>query len=291
MEEESGQLLRAALPEHWVVHGYSPDYGIDGTVEIFEYIDDDQEYAESLGETFFFQLKSTKKCAQAEVKISTRANVEKSSYVPGDDHVTMRVVRYNFRDTDELATIEAMGAGVVVVLFLACLDCGRVFFVSLTDLIEKVLTPESPGWRDQNSKVIYIPASNEVAPDTPLLTLLRFYGLRPKLMGLFTKVHFQWAELEHGLNELTPAAWQEMAQHFTENLLRPNVWDYCGWGLLHRYKDQLQRMRRLLAEKGTSAGVRRECMDLWFGLDALGRTFEDVAREWGLPTALGQLAS
>ena len=40
MEEESGQLLYEALPEQWVIHAYAPDYGIDGAVEIFDYIDD-----------------------------------------------------------------------------------------------------------------------------------------------------------------------------------------------------------------------------------------------------------
>jgi len=40
MEEESGQILRVSLPKEWVIHEYSPDYGIDGTVEMFAYVDD-----------------------------------------------------------------------------------------------------------------------------------------------------------------------------------------------------------------------------------------------------------
>ncbi|MDA8046203.1 MAG: DUF4365 domain-containing protein [Actinomycetota bacterium] len=292
MEEESGQLLRAALPEQWVIHGYTPDYGIDGSVEIFEYTDNSRQCAETLGETFFFQLKSTESCDATEIEVPARGNVEKSPYRPVlDDLTTMEVIRYDFKDTDELLTIETMGAGIVVVLFLACLDTGRVFFVNLTDLIDKVLTPESPDWRRQGSKVIHVPVLNEITADAPVLMLLRFYGLRPKLMGLFAKVHFQWAELEYGQAELSVQQFHAMALHFIEKLLPFDVWDYAGWDLLRHYKEQLLRMRGLLTERGPSEEARGACLDFWFRLDAIGRTFEDVTREWGLPTVLGRLSS
>ena len=285
-------MLRTTLPEHWVIHGYTPDYGIDGSVEIFEYTDDGHDYAQTLGETFFFQLKSTKSCHVTEVAVPARGNVEKAPYRPVIDDVTpMEVIRYDFNDTDELLTIEAMGAGLVVVLFLACLDSRRVFFVNLTDLIDKVLTPESPDWRMQGSKVIHVPTLNEITPNAPVLTLLRFYGLRPKLMGLFAKIHFQWAELEHGRVELSVQQFHAMALHFIEKLLPFDVWDYSGWDLLRHYKEQLLRMRTLLTDRGPSEEARTACLDFWFRLDTIGRTFEDVAREWGLPTVLGRLSS
>jgi hypothetical protein len=77
MEEASGQVLRASLPEQWVIHEYSPDYGIDGTVEMFEYTDGGKEYAEALGETVFFQLKSVRDCEMRSVTLEPRMNVEK----------------------------------------------------------------------------------------------------------------------------------------------------------------------------------------------------------------------
>jgi hypothetical protein len=292
MEEQSGQLLRAALPEEWVIHEYTPDYGIDGSVEVFQYVDDSREVSETLGETFFFQLKSTKTCDVAHIEVPGRGNVEKAPYRPTEHDLTpMTVIRYNFNDTDELLTIEAMGVGVVVVLFLACLDTNRVFFVSLTDLIDKVLTPESPGWRFQRSKVIHVPMLNELTRDAPVLTILRFYGLRPKLMGLFSKVHFQWAELGYGNATLSASDFHSMALHFIGQLLRFDAWDYPGWDLLRHYKEQLVRMQTLLTERGPSQEARDACIDFWFRMDAIGRTFEDVTREWALPTALGRAAS
>lgn len=292
MEEDSGRLLRELLPRQWAIHGYAPDYGIDGAVEIFEFTDESEDYAETLGESFLFQMKSAKACDICTVKVPWRGNVEKAPYAPSDETTDLEVVRYNFDDTDELLTVEAMGSGAVVVLFLACLEQGRVFFLNLTDHIDKVLTPESPTWRDQGSKVIYVPTLNEVRPDSPVLhQLLRFYAMRPKLMALFTKIHFQWAELGHGLGELEDDAWHAMALHFIAVLLRFDVWTYDGWELLGHYREQLERMQALLLERGPSSEAQGACMDFWFRMDALSRTFEDVTREWGLPTALGHASS
>jgi hypothetical protein len=291
-EEESGRLLRERLPRQWAIHGYAPDYGIDGAVEIFEVTDETEAYAETLGESFLFQLKSERSSDIRTVTVSGRGNVEKAPYKPSDDSIEMEVVRYNFDDTDELLTIEAMGSGAVVVLFLVCLEEQRAFFLNLTDHIDKVLTPESPDWRDQGSKVIYVPTVNEVRPESPVPhLLLRYYALRPKLMALFTKVHFQWAELGHGQRELETEAWHAMALHFIEVLLRFDVWTYEGWELLAHYRGQLERMQSLLVERGPSREAQEACMDFWFRMDALSRTFEDVTREWGLPTALGYASS
>jgi hypothetical protein len=292
MEEESGRLLRERLPKQWAIHGYAPDYGIDGAVEIFEFTDDTHEYAETLGESFLFQLKSERKSDVAKVTVPHRGNVEKAPYAPSEDSIDIEVIRYQFDDTDELLTVEAMSSGAVVVLFLACLDRQRVFFLNLTDHIDKILTPESPDWRNQGSKVIYVPTLNEVGPDSPTThQLLRFYALRPKLMALFTKIHFQWAELGHGLNELDGPAWHAMALHFIDLLLRFDVWSYDGWVLLGHYQNELQKIQRLLTDRGPSIEAQAACMDFWFRMDALARTFEDIAREWGLPTALGYMAS
>lgn len=292
MEEESGRLLRQRLPRQWAIHGYAPDYGIDGAVEIFEFTDETKAYAETLGESFLFQLKSERSCDVCTVTVSGRGNVEKAPYKPSNDSVEMEVVRYNFDDTDELLTIEAMGSGAVVVLFLVCLERQSAFFLNLTDHIDKVLTPESPGWREQTSKVIYVPTMNEVRPDSPVThLLLRSYALRPKLMALFTKIHFQWAELGHGQRELGYEAWHAMALHFITVLLRFDVWTYEGWQLLPHYRRQLERMQILLVDRGPSRESQEACMDFWFRIDALSRTFEDVTREWGLPTALGYASS
>ncbi len=292
MEEESGVILRGALPSQWVIHEYTPDYGIDGSVEIFEYVDEEEEYAETLGETFFFQLKSVRSCDVTEVMLPSRRNVEKGPYLQTDGNpVESEIIKYQL-ETDELLTIEAMGSGLVVVLFLVCLDSQRVFFLNLTDAVDKILTPESPDWRDQRSKVIQVPALNELTPTTPLLDILRFYGARPKLTGMFSKVHFQWAELGHGIDELPEEEWHAMASHFTDALLRLDIWEHPSWaGLLGRYGRDLMQMRKYLDEHAPSEVDRLAVLNLWFQMDGVSRTFEDIAREWGLPTALSQMSS
>lgn len=195
-------------------------------MEIFQYVDEHGQYAETLGETFFFQLKSVRSCDVTEVTFPSRYNVEKGPYRESDGNpVESRVINYEL-ETDELLTIEAMGSGLVVVLFLVCLDSKRVFFLNLTDAVDKILTPESPDWREHRSKVVRVPALNELTPTMPLLNILRFYGARPKLTGMFSKVHFQWAELGHGLHELSPEEWHAMASHFTDALLRLDIWDH-----------------------------------------------------------------
>lgn len=291
MEEQSGRLLASSIPQEWVVHEYAPDYGIDGTVEIFRFIDAEQKYAETLGETVLFQLKSTKSCTITSIEAPWRINVEKWGYRPTENSVATSVIRYDFEDTDELATIEAMGTGNVVVLFLACLDTGRVFFLNLTDYIDKVLSAEAPSWREQGSNVIHIPTLNELKPHAPILTVLRFYALRPKLLALFTTIDFQAAELSNGRDELSLDDWHSMALNFARRLLRFDVWNYEGWALLRHYHKELQRMEMALTQERQSTAGQARCIDFWWQLATLGRTFEDVTREWGLPTALGHAGS
>jgi hypothetical protein len=110
-------------------------------------------------------------------------------------------------------------------------------------------------------------------------------------MALFTKIHFQWAELGHGRSELSGDKWHAMALHFIAVLLRFDVWTYEGWELLAHYRTELERMQVLLQERGPSVEAQDACMEFWFRMDALSRTFEDGTREWGLPTALGHSSS
>lgn len=42
-----------------MIHEYGPDYGIDCVVELFDYIDEAKEVAETLGEHFYVQLKAS----------------------------------------------------------------------------------------------------------------------------------------------------------------------------------------------------------------------------------------
>ena len=137
--------MRSSLPKQWAVRPYAPDYGIDGSIEVFGEPNTDGE-AETLGELFLFQLRSRVSCGIRTLRVRGRMNIEKYPLTPtamGD--ATIEVIPFRIR-TDDLMTFEGMGTGTAVVLFLVCLDSQRVFFVCLTDLIEKVTTPEDPNW-------------------------------------------------------------------------------------------------------------------------------------------------
>ena len=288
-EERSKEVLRCVLPPQWVIHDYAPDYGIDGVVELFEYVDSEQQMAETLGESFFFQLKSVETSPLQTRRVRNRLNVEKfplSAEPRSAETADLEVMAYPL-ETDELLTIESMGSGLAVLLLLVTLDTGSVSFVCLTDYIDKVLTPEDRAWREKGTKTIYVPVVNRIEPDTTLLLLLRFYALRPKLMGMFTKVHFQWAELEHGLMELGLDGWRWMAVHFADRLLQLDVWEFPGWPLLGWYRAQLVQVRRLLESSHFEEGSVGEVIAFWYRMDAISRTFEDVMREGALPTLLG----
>ena len=77
-----------------------------------------------------------------------------------------------------------------------------------------------------------------------------------------------------------------MALHFGESLLRLDVWDPPAWALLADYKMKLTEVVRRLAEEPDRID-RRAVVDFWFRMDTISRAFEEVSREWGLPTQLG----
>ena len=106
-------------------------------IERFQFVDQEERYAETLGEMFLFQLKSVETCDVQERHLHPRYNVEKGPYRQAEgDPVEVEAVAFQL-DTDELLTIEAMGSGLSVCVVLVCLDTARVFCVSLTDYIDK----------------------------------------------------------------------------------------------------------------------------------------------------------
>jgi hypothetical protein len=53
MEDESVKVLQGLLPKEWVIRPYHRDYGIDYVIELFNYVDEEQRMAETLGEQLF----------------------------------------------------------------------------------------------------------------------------------------------------------------------------------------------------------------------------------------------
>lgn len=127
MEDESFKIIKGILPNEWLVREYRPDYGIDLTLEIFKYIDEEKTKAETLGEHLFIQVKSVQKLNKETVKVKSRSNVAKYKLEENnDDFIEMDIIKYQL-ETSELKTIQSMGAGVPVLLFYVALDTKQVF--------------------------------------------------------------------------------------------------------------------------------------------------------------------
>jgi hypothetical protein len=307
MEEDSGALLRSVLPREWVIHEYAPDYGIDGTVEIFEPVENDPGSFETLGEHIFFQLKSINKG-----NVVPRVAVQRSNPLLGREQLISRrdsgeqlavrfdVITYDM-EVNELLTVEAMGASVAVVLFFVPLDQNEVYVVNLTDYIDRVLNFEDPAWRNKESKRMYIPVANRV-PTMPAMALLRQYGKRAKLMHLFNMTAYQHAAITEWFDDREDEI-TVLASRFCDRLLALDVWNENSWAILQHYHGIICAYRDLFAgdesamsrlgwkDFGNPTGVKLDLYSkirfTWQGLNSLGLNYEDLVREWGLPTYNG----
>ncbi len=296
MEEESLRIIREILPSEWVFHEYRPDYGIDLSIEPFESVEEDT--LETLGEHLFVQLKSVKIAKLHNLEVVSRQNVEKRSLsadasyaVSPSQHI--EVLPFTI-STNDLVTVQLMGAAAPVLLLLVPLDVKRVFFLCLNDLVDKVIIPDDPSFMEKDSKQIYIPASNEVTRDPASLVPIRMYAKRAKLYTAIAKIAYQHHELQYVNaeavgDESSIGAYVATLKHFIRILKSLSVWDASDyWPLVAEYKRRIASFEAILnGQEKSPIGLPAEAKMLWQGLNALGRTFEEVAREWFLPTSLG----
>ena len=315
-EQESYRQLLSLVPEHWVVRTYGPDYGIDVVVELFGGVDSEPGVYSTLGEHVFIQLKGQRSLEFAEVTIPLTYNPEKPTHGPtrtlfGGDH-SVCVVRFRL-ETSELATAQRMGAAVPLLLVLVETTTGRVFYLCLNDYIDKYLLALEPDALEQNTKTLYIPLDNEITDPAEAVNVFRMYAKRPKLYGLFQKASYQRLELDY--------VWADQilstCRHFSQTLLASDVWDLQDvWPFLGWLREDLQGVREGTGPKHSvrvgagdfsvadgseadadEAAVREELLrghedflfrtahiTLWDSLNALGGTFEEICRNWGLPT-------
>ncbi|MDY7079708.1 MAG: DUF4365 domain-containing protein [Chloroflexota bacterium] len=288
-EEESLQLVRSLLPEEWVIHEYKPDYGIDNVVEIFRYVDGEREIAETL-RIFLYSGKGYHLCGLGTISVYPRANVEKPDCEVGDSEpIDVEVVSYTL-DTNELLTIQSMGSGVPVLLFLASLDTERLFYVCLNDLIDKVIIPDDPEYTDKRSKTLCIPVKNQVLNDYQHLVPLRFYAKRAKLYSAFIKFSYQANELSIVSRPQTydQQFLRDMVLHFIAVLKCLDIWYDCEmWKIIEIYFDELCRMERMLQESSRDfSEILDQALVLWRRLAKLSHIYEELCREWFLPTCL-----
>ncbi len=326
MEDKSISLLRSRLPEEWVIREYRPDYGIDLAIEIFKFIDPDRTKADSLGEWFFSQVKSVSKTKINKLKVFGRHNVEKAANQTNpDEFLEIDVIRFPL-ETDELLTIQAMGSGVPVILFLVALDTQRIFFVCLNDLIDKVILPEDPDYTVKSTKTIYIPVKNEIKlNDESTLVPIRFYAKRPKLYSAFSKFTYQEDELRYLVDNISITDFEGIPQcrelltvrHFLRIIKRYDFWETTRmWKPITDCYEDIISLETLI-DKTLSTGrietsdfhqansleMRFDPVDFtcflfkskitftWHRLKNLNNMYEELCREWFLPTFLAQYLS
>ncbi len=318
-------VLRSKLPREWAIREYKPDYGIDVTVELFRYLDAEETKADTLGEMFFGQLKSQKTADIQTITVHPRYNVEKMPLSENrKEKREIQALRFEI-DTDELLTVQAMGAGLPVILFLIPLDTKRIFFVCLNDLIDKVIIPADPKFPSTESKVIFVPLANEITNDPESLTALRFYAKRSKLSAAFGKFTYQLSESDHyregimyrNLDDLAGAEELRTIGHFLDTIRRYDFWETTPmWLPISDCFRDITTLQELIARIKTRGTLDREdfesffnfgpefdsfdeeqtlrfflsskITETWRKLANLNNMHEEICREWFLPTYMAQ---
>lgn len=169
-ETKSIHIIENILPKEWVIRQFSPDYGIDLSIELFE-SEVENSYS-TLGEYLFIQVKGTE-----HIKVINKR-------LEGGEIIS--VIKFQL-EIEEIATVERIGSALPVLLFIVDIKTERIYFICLNDYIEKILWNEDSNFHDKKSKIIYIPVQNCIHSKTNLDPLL-WYFKRIKLYSLFSLV-------------------------------------------------------------------------------------------------------
>lgn len=294
MEDESYQILRTTLPQEWVLHKYSPDYGIDLVVETFEFIDEKQTVAETLGEFFFVQLKSQKSVTKKLLTVNRRYNVEKNYIDFSNDKSEIEVIAFKI-DINELLTVQSMGYATPTILFLVDLETKNIYFICLNDYIEKILLPNKTFSKNNKTVTIYIPETNNLS-NKECIYHLSFLARRSKLFGAFNKFNYQRHELEHMMSP-------DLVLHFISIIKQYDFWNAkIVWPALEGLYDELLLIEKYythgfiavkdclnsknITEQNAEARFKLMVYSHWDKLCNLGCIYEEICKEWFLPTKL-----
>lgn len=315
-EDQSETLVKSLLPKEWVMRKLHPDYGVDISIEVFERRSGIG--IPTMGEFLFVQLKSTTALKQRTIKIRVRGNVEKAlDTQDGKPAFELDVVLYQV-DTDTIDNARLMGPSTPLLLFVADLAENEVYYVCLTDYYDKLLEPRGFVFGDQNTTTIRIPKSNRLSVKHSV-EVMRFFAARAKLYGMFNLAQFQYREIRYILDsfsnhEHVPELKANFAiiERFARRLRAMPIWDReLPWALLPHYRDRLDRIIAKIDAGALSkieSGIAefltgkdeaiqplfsfsRLCGLSWEQFSAIGQTFEDLVREWFLPTYVGQIGS
>jgi len=246
------------------------------------------------------------------LKLFGRVNVEKArELLNKDDPVgEMDTVRIAI-ESSELKTVERMGTAISVLLVIADLAAQKCYFVCLNDYIDKILIPRHDDYTAADHRTIHVPVANDIGGAVVGLTALRWYAKRPKLYSAFQRFVYQYSELGYARHS---ADFFTLARYFASRISIYDFWnDLEMWPLVGYYGSLVKRFSEsgrvnlleydnatvLQMARGDIADVGRvreelqlnEVLELWKLLTALAKTYEDVCREWFLPTALGLTTS
>lgn len=309
IDRDGVELLKSKLPRHWLLREYRPDYGLDFTIETFKageatHTPIHRRTYETLGEHVFVQLKSVADPEVYSLEIFGRGNVEKApeKLDRADKVADMDTYRFQL-EMSELVTVERMGIGVPVLLVIADLARQRCSFVCLNDYIDKILIPQHENYRSAGSRTVHVPLWTEIGSDAGMVGL-RWYAKRAKLLAAFQRFTYQFSELQWEDN----GDWRALARYFGERIAQYDFWDDTE--MCNPIPYHAAGLRRFL-ETGQPGyfkvppdipeGVdpaewaahfhKQDVFELWRLLALLPKTYEDVWREWFLPTALGYHAS
>lgn len=305
--EAGVNILKQHLPAEWVVREYHPDYGIDLAVELFT----SGEKCVTKGAHLFIQVKASYEFERYIKSIPNRSSVEIPPRPVEDKKYKMEVIRYKL-DTDFLSTVERMGSGVPVLLCLVEIKTKAVFFICLSDYIEKILVNEKD-YTLQKTKTVNIPTENTIIESN--LDILEWYAKRPRFYALFNKIQYQNSELEY----VSQYDISKYIDHFIRIIRRFDVWEeplfipcmkqidleinyYLEHGITQqedsRIKDMQERGEDVDAEiweagycdcnKEVSFREAQRVQGLhrlWNELSEIGYFFEDTYKEAFLPTA------
>ncbi|WP_025660148.1 DUF4365 domain-containing protein [Rhizobium sp. IBUN] len=314
-EDASELLVSKLLPEEWVIRKLHPDYGVDVTIEVFER---EGQRIPTLGEFLFVQLKSTTSLTRGVEPIRRRGNVEKALDAQDieADH-ELDVVRFAI-DTDTVDNARLMGPSTPLMLFVCDLSESEVYYVCLTDYYDKIIEPRGIDLSGQGTITVLIPAANKLT-DARSAQVMQFYAARAKLYGMFNLAQFQYREARCILQELARHEYVEnlasnfaMIERFARRLRAMPIWERdIPWQLMRDYRARLDLIiKNIEADtlglilRGLEAFIKGDdaaltplkqfhglCTLSWEQFSAIGQTFEDIVREWFLPTWVGQLGS
>ena len=316
-------LLQQALPTEWVIREYKPDYGVDYAIEVFDYVTPHDLV--TLGEHFYIQLKSASRLKRLGKTIHPRGNVEMAPLSHDKSSATVASVIAFAIDSDELALALSMGPAVPLLLVCAELETSTLYWVCLNDVADKLMRPVSAFFDRQQSHTVHLPTRNVLDGSAASLTPLRLFSRRGKLYAAFNRFQYQRREIVFALerHEISRTdesryALLELVKHFLSISLAYDFWRAGhGWPALestHALASSLQNVveRALsgeplevvladsLAKQNSSGWDPTDLVEMSLStrisivfdqFASLGSLFEEICREWFLPSYLGELTT